>query len=31
MESDRDEDGILDFEDLCPDEFGLKDFGDVVS
>ena len=26
MESDRDEDGILDFEDLCPDEFGLKRF-----
>ena len=26
MESDRDEDGILDFEDLCPDEFGFKRF-----
>ena len=26
MESDRDEDGILDLEDLCPDQFGLKRF-----
>ena len=26
MESDRDEDRILDFEDLCPDKFGLKRF-----